>query len=122
MNKQFKNRKTPAFALAPMLLFLQGCSTLSSSEGSQESALAALRANVNRDLQTRKLPNGKEYCAELAKTQKAQDSCTGDLEDGFYLSNRDKERARKTLNDGINRLINVDRACKWWQVGCKAKD
>lgn len=122
MSKQFKNRKTLAFALAPMLLFLQGCVTPSSKGGSHESALTALRANVNRDLQTRKLPNGKEYCAELARTQKEQDACTGDLEDGFYLSNRDKERARKILNEGINRLINVDRACKWWQVGCKAKD
>lgn len=73
---------------------------------------------MKKDLKTRTLPNGKEYCAELADTERKQDSCTGDLEDGFYLSNRDKERASKTLDSGIERINRATRKCPWYKPNC----
>ena len=78
-----------------------------------------LVSSVSRDLKPRTLPNGKEYCAELAKTERAQDECLGDLEDFAYASNRDKERARQTLETGVKRIKLARDPCRWYELGCK---
>jgi hypothetical protein len=74
---------------------------------------------VKRDLQRTRLPNGREYCAELAETERAQDYCMGDLEDALKASNDDKTRAWVTLDRGINRIKAGRVECSWWQVSCK---
>lgn len=73
-----------------------------------------LVTSVNRDLQKTLLPNGREYCAELAKTERAQDECMGDLEDALYVSNRDKARASQTLTTGAKRIEQARNPCGWW--------
>ncbi len=88
-------------------------------DDSPASDLDALVSSVSRDLKPRLLPNGKEYCAELATTERAQDECLGDLEDGLYASNRDKERASTTLVNGVKRIKLARNPCRWWQLMCK---
>lgn len=105
--------------LALIVLSLTACGTRSVKDDSPASDLAALEATVARDLRVRLLPNGREYCAELARTERAKDECTGDLEDVVYASNRDKERGLLNLRRGLDR-IRADRiVCRWYQVGCK---
>lgn len=105
--------------LALTVLFLTGCVSPTVRDDSPANDLDALEANVKRDLQTRVLSNGKEYCAELARTEQAQDECLGELEDGFYASNRDKERAADSLAKGIQRIRHSRNPCRWWQWGCR---
>lgn len=100
------------------LCLLVGC-VHSVRDDSPASDLDALVSGVSRDLRTRTLPNGKEYCAELAKTEDQQDQCLGDLEDGFFQSNRDKERALKTLRTGVQRIKLSRTPCRWYQLGCR---
>lgn len=70
-------------------------------------------SNVARDLKPRLLPNGLEYCGELAKDEKEQDECIGDLEDLGYLSNQDKRRALKSLRYGVDRIKLARNPCNW---------
>lgn len=105
--------------IALIVLFLPACGTRSVRDVSPASDLAALEASVSRDLTIRLLPNGKEYCAELSRTEKAKDECTGNLEDLVYLSNRDKERGMRTLRSGIDRIRNARNPCRWYQFACK---
>lgn len=102
-------------------LFLTACAGHTVRDDSPASDLDALVSSVGRDLKTRTLPNGKEYCAELAKTEDAQDECTGDLEDGFWAGNRDKERAMATLRTGVERIKLALSPCRWFQWGCKRR-
>lgn len=77
--------------------------------------------SVKRDLQRRLLPNGKEYCAELARTEDAQDECTGDLEDALYASNRDKDRAANTLTRGVERIKLSRAPCRLFDFACRKR-
>lgn len=86
---------------------------------SHASDLDALVSSVSRDLKTRLLPNGREYCAELSPTERAQDECLGDLEDVVYASNRDKERARRSLETGVSRIKLARSPCRWYQFACR---
>lgn len=74
---------------------------------------------VSVDLQRRTLPNGREYCAELARTERQKDDCTGDLEDGFFASNRDKDRARNNLLRGVERIKLARSPCRALDFRCK---
>lgn len=100
-------------------LFLPACGTHSVRDDSPASDLDALVSSVGRDLKTRTLPNGKEYCAELARTEEQKDECTGDLEDLAFASNRDKERAMGTLRTGVSRIKLARQPCRWYQLSCK---
>lgn len=100
------------------LCLLAGCAH-SVRDDSPASDLDALVSSVSRDLQTRILPNGKEYCAELASSEEQQDECLGDLEDGFYQSNRDKERGLSTLRKGVERIRLSRDPCRWYEVTCR---
>lgn len=97
---------------------LPGCAH-SVRDDSPASDLDALVSSVSRDLRPRLLPNGKEYCAELAKTERQQDECLGDLEDGLYASNRDKQRAAVTLETGVKRIKLARDPCRWYEVRCR---
>ena len=101
--------------LVVIALFLTACAGPSVRGDLPESDLDALQANVNRDLRRTLLDNGKEYCAELALTEEAKDRCTGDLEDALFTSNRDKDRARDTLDRGIKRLKLIRNPCSFWE-------
>lgn len=106
------NQKWPPVLL---VLFLSGCGTHSVRGDLPESDLDVLERNVKQDLVRTRLPNGKEYCAELSVTEEDQDDCTGDLEDALFQSNQDKDRARNTLHLGIQRLKLGRNPCRWFE-------
>ena len=90
-------------------LCLSGCATTSARGDSPASDLDVLEASVSRDLRRTILPNGKEYCAEDAATERQKDDCTGNLEDALFNANRDKESALRTLRNGIKRIkLSID--------------
>lgn len=103
-----------------VVCLLAGCAH-SVRDDSPASDLDALVSSVSRDLQMRRLPNGREYCAELATTEDQQDACLGDLEDVVYQSNRDKERAASTLRKGVERIRLSRAPCRWYQLECRRR-
>lgn len=72
-------------------------------------------------LPNRTLPNGRQYCAELAETEGAQDLCMGDLERLNLQRVRDRERAIERLRYGINRIKASRVRCGWFAYVCKAE-
>ena len=102
-------------------LSLTACGTHSVRDDLPASDLDALVTSVGRDLQPRLLPNGKEYCAELARTEKQKDDCTGDLEDGLYASNRDKARGMATLRVGVERIKLSRAPCRLFDFACRKR-
>lgn len=107
--------------LVLIVLFLSACGTRTVRDDSPASDLDALVSSVSRDLQPRLLPNGKEYCAELATTERAQDECMGDLEDVVFVSNRDKERGLGTLRTGVERLKLARAPCRVFDFACRKR-
>jgi hypothetical protein len=109
--------------LLPVLLALSlpACGTHSVRDDSPSSDLDALVQTVTRQLPNRTLPNGRQYCAELATTEAEQDECLGDLEALNLLRVRDRERALQQLRTGANRIKATRMACSWWQFGCKTE-
>ena len=104
-----------------VVCLLAGCAH-SVRDDSPASDLDALVSSVSRDLQIRLLPNGKEYCAELARTEDQQDTCLGDLEDVVYQSNRDKERGLITLRKAAERIRLSRAPCRWYQLECRRRE
>lgn len=115
------NLKLLSAILASCLLL--GCAhssnVVSSASGSPTTDWDALESNARNDLAPRTLPNGKLYCGELAKSERAQDSCIGDLEDTLLSSETDKEVGLANLRRGIQRIRLSINPCRWWQFGCK---
>lgn len=107
---------------ALLALCLTACATPSVRDDSPASDLDALVSSVSRDLRPTKLPNGREYCAELARTERDKDECTGDLEDGLFTANRDKARALETLRRGVERLRLARAPCRFYQLSCKRRE
>lgn len=87
---------------------LLGCAHSNSAglRGKDSSAtdLDALVSNARRDLAPRTLPNGKLYCMEEAKTEKAQDKCGGNLEDTLLDSEADKQVALANVVKAVERI------------------
>lgn len=104
-----------------LALSLSACSMHSAKGDKPVSDLDALRQAVSKDLEARKLPNGLEYCAELATTEKLQDDCLGQLEDALFLSNGDKARAIWLIERYIERSKIVRNVCAWYEFGCKSR-
>lgn len=77
--------------------------------------LDALVSNAKRDLAPRFLPNGKLYCAELSKSQKAMDECTGDLEDLGLNSETDKQVGLANLIWAAERIKLRLHPCGFWK-------
>lgn len=100
---------------ALLVLCLNGCATLTANDDLSVSDLQALETTVNSALAPRKLDNGKTYCAEDAKTERAQDTCLGWLEDGFFLSEEDKARAARLLRAGITEIKRARNPCGLWR-------
>ena len=107
--------------LVPALiaLSLAACATPSARDDSPSSDLDALVQTVERQLPNRTLPNGRQYCAELAATEGEQDECMGDLEALNLLRVRDRERALQQLRGGANRIKATRVTCGWWQYRCR---
>ncbi|HEX8586190.1 MAG TPA: hypothetical protein VF680_17490 [Allosphingosinicella sp.] len=103
--------------LLPVLivLFLPACVTPTVRDDSPASDLDALRANVAKTASPTLLPNGKEYCAELARTEDEQDDCTGDLEDALFTANRKGERTLLTVDAFIEREKLRRNPCSRWE-------
>lgn len=59
---------------------------------------------MERALKPRKLPNGKSYCLEISTTERAQDDCAADLEDGFFGSEQDKANGLTLFRKYIREL------------------
>ena len=86
------------FLFVVIALSLTACAMRTVKDGSPASDLDALVATVKRDSRVVTLPgNGKEYCLEDSKTEKAQDACAGELEDALYTANRRLERQPVTV-------------------------
>lgn len=102
-----------------LALCLPACATHSARDDSPSSDLDALAQTVERQLPNRTLPNGKQYCAELATTEGAQDECMGDLEALNLLRHQDRARAITTLRSGVSRIKATRVTCSWWQYRCK---
>ena len=105
---------------ATCLFLLAGC-THSVRGASPASDLDALQATVSQEIKPQTLPSGKEYCAEHAKTEDAQDKCLGDLEDLVYLLNRSMERGAKLLEQGLDRIRSERITCGWLDFSCRKK-
>lgn len=104
-----------------LALSLTACASHSTRGDSPVSDLSALRQAVSGDLEPRQLPNGLEYCAELATTEKQQDECLGQLEDALFLSNGDKARAIWLIDRFIERTKIVRNPCSWYEFSCKSR-
>lgn len=74
--------------IALAVMSLSSCATNSVREDLPASDLVAYRESVRQTAQRQKLTNGREYCAELAATDQAQDKCMGDLEDALWRANQ----------------------------------
>lgn len=100
-----------------MLLFaiLTACSGQPVKDDSPASDLLALKANAERDLKPRTLPNGKLYCFEDSTTEGKQDTCTGDLEDTLFKSEQDKARGLAGIIKGIERLMLQRNPCGFFR-------
>lgn len=97
------------------LLFLQvGCARFV-KDASPASDLDVLIANVTKDGKPVLLPNAKEYCAELARTEQQQDECMGDLEDALYNANRRGERQIETVRKFVARERLRRNPCSVWE-------
>lgn len=101
--------------LALCVLSLTACATRTVKDDSPASDLDVLVANVAKTTRPTLLPNGKEYCAELAKTEDDQDDCMGDLEDALYNSNRNGERTKQTVDNFAARERLRRNPCNWFQ-------
>lgn len=112
---------TPKPAIALIVLSLAACATPSARDASPSSDLQALVQTVERQLPNRTLPNGRQYCAELAATEGEQDECMGDLEALNLLRVRDRERALQQLRGGANRIKATRVTCGWWQYRCRVE-
>lgn len=100
---------------ALLVLCLNGCATLTANDDLSVSDLRALEMTVSNALAPRKLENGKTYCAEDAATERAQDTCLGWLEDGFFLSEEDKARGLRLLQQGISEIEKARNPCGAWK-------
>ncbi len=105
----------PKLLLVLLVLSLAGCGMHSAKGDLPVSDLDVLAQNVNEDLKPIILPNGKVYCAEESITEEDKDRCTGDLEDAVFQGNKDKARASKTLDRGIQRLKLLRNPCGFWE-------
>lgn len=88
---------------------------VSTGKNTPVTDLDALVSNAKRDLAPRYLPNGKLYCAELSKNQKAMDACTGDLEDLALNSETDKEVGLSNLMWAVERIKLRLNPCGFWK-------
>ena len=100
---------------ALLVLCLNGCATLTANDDLSVSDLQALETTVSAALAPRKLDNGKTYCAEDAATERAQDTCLGWLEDGFFLSEEDKARGLRLLKQGVAEIKRARNPCSAWK-------
>lgn len=84
-------------------LCLTACGPHIVRDGAPANDLNVLQANVRKDGSPVLLPNGKEYCAEIARTEDEQDDCLGDLEDALFNANRRGERQVETVEKFVAR-------------------
>lgn len=107
--------KTLLMPLLLTLLCLTGCGKHLVRDGAPASDLDTMVANVERELAPRKLPNGKLYCAEDARTMEQLADCAGDVEDALWLSEGDKARALKLIKAAAQRLRLQRNPCGFWE-------
>lgn len=107
-------------SVAAALFLLAGCAH-SVRDGAAASDLDALQSSVDQELHPRTLASGKEYCAEDAKTEDAQDQCLGDLEDLVYTLNRSMERGAMLVKKGLERIRSSQHPCGWLDFSCKRR-
>lgn len=86
-----------------IVLCLPACGMRTVKDDSPASDLDVLVANVKADGKPILLPNGKDYCAELAATEKQQDACMGDLEDALFNANQRGARQVRTVENFAER-------------------
>lgn len=72
-------------------------------------------SNVKRETQPVMLPNGKDYCMELATSEDAQDECGGDLEDALYAAHRKLRSVYDMAVSFTDRLRLQRNPCSRWE-------
>jgi hypothetical protein len=74
-----------------------------------------LVANVKANSAKVLLPNGRDYCAEDARTEQAQDDCMGDLEDALFNANTRSSRVIRLVERFAARERLRRNPCSWWE-------
>lgn len=97
------------------VLCLTACGTQPVKDDSPASDLDALVANVSKDGKRVLLPNGKEYCFELSRTEEQHDDCTADLEDALFEANERGERQVGTVEKFAARERLRRNPCNAWE-------
>src|SRR5690606_22696473 len=105
----------PRLLIVLIALFLTACATRSVKDDAPASDLDALVANVAKTTRPTLLPNGRDYCAELAASEDDQDECMGDLEDALYNANQKAARTRMTVERFVAREHLRRNPCSWWE-------
>lgn len=95
--------------------FLSACGTRTVKDDAPANDLDALVSNVRKDATPVKLPNGRDYCMELATTEDEQDACGGDLEDALFIANK----RLASIVDTVTEFVGLDKLrrnpCSWWE-------
>lgn len=104
----------PKLLIVLIVLFLTACAGHTVRDELPASDLDALAMNVQREGRVVLLPNGKDYCAELADTEDRQDACMGDLEDALFNANLRLRRVVNLVTNGVVRLKQQRNPCGWW--------
>ena len=99
--------------LVLITLCLSACVTTSGKGDLPATDLNELRSNVWEHLKPRTLDNGKTYCAEDALSERAQDTCMGNLEDYAGASETDKAAGWRVFQIGLKRLELGRDPCNW---------
>lgn len=97
------------------VLSLTACATPRVHDASPASDLDVLVANVRKNASKVLLPNGKEYCVELVKTNDELDDCATDLEDALFNANRRGESQIETVEKFVNRERLRRNPCGFWK-------
>lgn len=97
------------------LLCLTACGKGSVKDDKPASDLQALVVGVKANLPERKLPNGRIYCAELARTEDDKDDCTGDLEDNVYVREQDRKRTIRDVEAWAKDQALTRNPCSWFE-------
>lgn len=97
--------------IAVMCACLTACAASPVKDDSPASDLHALQTTMHQQLAPRTLPNGKTYCVEDSVMLDMYDDCAANLEEYAWLSEDDKRRALRTLDEAIAVMVPLTR----WQ-------
>lgn len=96
-------------------LLVTACGTQPVRDDSPANDLQTLSYATKQNTKKRLLPNGKEYCVELSRTNGELQTCALDLEDALYLSNQDKAILQQLIDRAMKRLELARNPCSFFE-------